>query len=104
MSVDKLKKKSGSELKRSQVLRGKFFQLKDSLPKHIVDLFDNAHRLPEGKRAGQTKIISDLFDKDESGKRWVLNINKPMFTESKLRYHMGKWESIVSGAFREIKD
>ena len=84
---------------RDQVKRSKFWAVKADLPKHIQDLFDNAHLAPEGKRATQTKVIENLFDKDAQGKHWVLNTNKPMFTESKQRYHMGKWESIVKIIF-----
>jgi len=43
--------------------------VRDELPKHITDMFDNAHKLPEGKRAGQTKIMQELFDKDETAKK-----------------------------------
>ena len=87
VDVDKKEKQ-----KRNQVLRTKFWQyrdaIKDAAP-HIVDLFDNAHRDPNGKRETLSEVINNCFAKDEKNK-WVLNLKNPYFNMTKDRYSYSK--------------
>ena len=72
---------------RNQVLRGKFFAMKDeirNMAPHIVDLFDNAHKEASGKRDTQTEVINNCFKK--AGGKWKLDLANPYFQESKMRY------------------
>ena len=79
---------------RNQVLKRKLFQLKDQdeLPPHIVDMFDNAHKHADGERMRKSEIINNMFDK--KGKKWVVNMNKPLFQEAKTRSSMVKRGSL----------
>ena len=85
---------------RSQVLRNKFFQLKDAIADshpHITDLFDNAHKTPEGKRETQTKVMENCFKKQ--GSKWVLDLSNPYFKECKQRHLSATWELIKKHVF-----
>ena len=70
--------------KRNKAKKDRFWELKDSLPTHIQDMFDNASKSTLGKRKQQTKIINELFTKGDSGE-WVLDTTKPMFGVTNVR-------------------
>ncbi len=59
--------------------------LQDSLPKYLMDMFQNAHKHPSGKRARETEIINQAFDK--KGGRWIMNLDKPYFQKESAQYH-----------------
>ena len=82
------------------MLRNKFFQNKETIGEqapHITDLFDNAHKTPEGARQTQTEIIEKCFKK--SGGRWVLDLSNPYFKECKQRHMLATWELIEKQVF-----
>ena len=72
-----------------QVLRTKFFKLteniKDQAP-HIMEMFNESHQTPEGKRQTQSDIINNCFKRSEDGKYWKLDLKSPFFTQAKKRY------------------
>ncbi len=72
---------------RKQTVRNKFFinkeMIKDSHP-HIIDWFDT-----EQRQSVQTEIIVNCFTKSWDSRggnlRWVMDLDKPFFNESKTR-------------------
>ena len=92
--------KSSGRTVHMQVLRNKFLDLKDIIAEshpHITDLFDNAHRTPEGKRATEARIMKNCFKKQ--GSKWVLDLANPFFKEKKQRHLSATWELIKKHVF-----
>ena len=74
---------------RNQVLRNKFFKLKDTIKAthpHITDWFDG-----DPGREIQTDVIHNCFAKDPK-KGWKLDLDKPFFKEVKKRCVSELWE------------
>ena len=70
---------------RDRVKQRKFEQMKHELPKHVLDLYENAGKSEVGLRAKQTQIINTIFKKDENGKL-RLHLDAPLFKEHLEKY------------------
>ena len=84
---------------RNQVLKRKFFAHKSDMPPHINHMFDSAHEHPDGERQRRSDIINNLFEK--KGKKWVVNYDKPMFQEAKVRFYMASEALFATGLSRD---
>ncbi len=78
--------------KRNPVLKRKFFEIKDDLPKHVQDLFDNP---PTDRQRTQTEVINNTFEKSKG--KWVVNVDKPFFKVAKDR-----WKCLQNGSLYSL--
>ena len=61
----------------------KFAKVKDSLPPHILDLYENEAKKQSSPRDFRTMIINKLFTKLPNG-QYQINAKAPMFEEHKV--------------------
>ena len=64
---------------RNQTKRRKFFELHDSLPEHIRNMFAEAKQLGSGRQAKETEIINAVFSK--VGGRYHVDLQNPYFKQ-----------------------
>ena len=60
----------------------KFTQMRDSLPAHILQLYDEEAKKKASPRAFRSQIVNSLFRKLANG-RYELRCDAPLFTEAK---------------------
>ena len=58
-----------------------FRAIKDSLPQHIQDMWNDAKNTGQ-KRLTETRIINELVHKNKKGRGWIVTPNKPMFEDA----------------------
>lgn len=73
------------DLGRDKAKGQKFAKMRDSLPDHVLDLFERESQRASSPRQYKTMIINKLFVRDASGKL-VLNLEDELFQEHKKIY------------------
>ena len=86
--------------KRSQPKMRKLLQMMDSLPPETKSLWEQAARDPKGRRARETEIVNNLFQK-ENGKL-VLKLDSPWYQKEIVQRKMKFGEDSSAGIPRSV--